>query len=62
MSEFCPVCGGAVDEAGTFSVPVDGGTVKFCGLDCLHVFQLYPEVYLGLEEPSTVLIEDTSAT
>lgn len=62
MSEFCPVCGGEVDEAGTFSVPLEGRRVKFCGLDCLHIFQQYPEVYLGIEEPSALVIEDSTAT
>ena len=62
MSGSCPVCGAAVEESGSFSLQVEGRTVRFCGVDCLHVFQQYPDVYLGLEEPTAILVEDSSAT
>lgn len=62
MNDFCPVCGSLTGEGGAVDYLYDGHAFRFCGLTCLHIFQQYPDVYLGVEEASAQLVEDSSVS
>jgi len=57
--ERCPVCGGLLTpEAGTFEVTYEGKSFSFCSLDCMHIFQHFPQAYAEGEEPDLGTVED----
>jgi len=60
MSDRCTICATPMDRHGGGLVFVyEGQKFFFCSLDCLKIFQAYPETYTTDEESSLSAIEDT---
>ncbi|MEJ2422369.1 MAG: hypothetical protein P8018_11855 [Acidobacteriota bacterium] len=61
MDNTCPVCGGVlVQHSQAVDLVYHELLFRFCSLDCLKVFQRYPEVYGEGEEPELHPVEDTN--
>ncbi|MGC8722864.1 MAG: YHS domain-containing protein [Acidobacteriota bacterium] len=61
IQERCPVCGGFLSPEGvTFEVTYEGKPFSFCSLDCMHIFQHFPQAYAEGQEPELQAIEDLS--
>ncbi len=60
---ICPICGTRLKEGvGAMEWQYKGKTYQFCTLDCLHLFQQFPESYVDQEGESSDGILDLTGT
>ncbi len=60
MENHCPICGTHLKEGkGAFQCSHEGTAYRFCTLECMRVFQQFPEVYVGHEEMEIQTLEDS---
>ena len=60
MDEICPICGTRLKEGkGAFQYSHEGKAYNFCTIECMRVFQQFPEVYVGQEEAEIQTLEDS---
>ena len=60
MVSRCPVCGEALkDQGAVLEFNREERRFKFCCLECLRIFQQYPEAYEGAELPQIEAVEDS---
>jgi YHS domain-containing protein len=59
MPERCPICGVSLEtEKGAAELFYEGTLYRFCSVDCLRIFEAFPEAYSGGEEPELKAIEE----
>ena len=60
MGEQCTICGASAEPAqGAVLLVHEGVTFRFCSLECLKIFQAYPETYTQEEEVELRSVEDS---
>lgn len=61
MSDHCTICDAPIEDTkGSLVSSVDGHLFHFCSLECLKIFQAYPEAYMGEIEMELKTVEDTA--
>jgi YHS domain-containing protein len=62
MSDPCTICAASADKSGGATVIVfEGVKFFFCSVDCLRIFQAFPDAYAHDEIPELKSIEDSGA-
>ena len=60
MEPRCAVCGEALKgEKASLELVHGGKQFSFCTIDCMRLFQQFPDVYLGEETPQLEAVEDS---
>jgi YHS domain-containing protein len=61
MKGNCPICGSVLEEdSAVVDMVFEGTTFHFCSLDCLKIFQAFPDAYGRGEEPDLKALEDSA--
>ncbi len=59
-SELCTICASPAEpQHGAVVFVYDGREFHFCSLDCLKIFQAFPETYTTSETPELQSVEDS---
>jgi YHS domain-containing protein len=59
MAVACPVCGTQIPEGNeNLEFTYHGKNFKFCTLECMKIFQMFPDAYGDDTSPDVQLLED----
>lgn len=60
LSDYCVICASPVQkDKGALFFVFEGQAFHFCSLDCLKIFQAYPNAYTHDQESELSSVEDS---